>query len=105
MGLRDTDSARQIGDETLLPGNVGSGSKVSSYCPPESDLNLKAFLQPSFNPGHKLRGRKNWRWPRRSMVVLSRHHEFLPVGVKPELEQRAALLYLRLTAASAEVAL
>ena len=29
------------------------------------------------------------------MVVLGRHHEFLPVDVKPELEHRAALVYLQ----------
>jgi hypothetical protein len=29
------------------------------------------------------------------MVVLSHHHELLPVHVEPELEQRAALVYLQ----------
>ena len=59
------------------------------------DVNLKAFPQPRFDPGHKFRGSKTSRWPRRSVVVLSRHHEFLPVDVKPELEHRAALVYLQ----------
>jgi hypothetical protein len=44
--------------------------------------------------GQKLRGRKTLRRARSSVVVLSRHHEFLPVDVKPELEQRASPGYL-----------
>jgi hypothetical protein len=57
------------------------------------NMNLKAFLQPRLDPGHKFRGSKTSRWAWRSVVVLSDHHELLPVNVKSELEQRAALVY------------
>ena len=56
------------------------------------DVNLKAFPQPRFDPGHKFRGSKNSRWPRRSVVALSRHHEFLPVDVRESVEEAARRL-------------
>ena len=58
-------------------------------------MNLKAFPQPRFDPGHKFRWSKPLRWARRSVVVLGRHHKFLPVDVESNLEQRAALVYLQ----------
>jgi hypothetical protein len=54
-------------------------------------MSLKAFLQPRFDPGQKLRGRKTLRRARSSVVVLSRHHEFLPVDVKHESSPIAPL--------------
>jgi len=59
------------------------------------DMNLKAFVQLGFDPGDKFLGSKTSGRARRSVVVLSHHHELLTVNVKPELEQRAVLVYLR----------
>ena len=60
-------------------------------------MNLKAFPQPSFDPGHEFRGSKALRRPRRSVVILSHHNEFLPMDVDSDLEQRASLVYFRLS--------
>jgi hypothetical protein len=58
-------------------------------------MNRKAFAQSRFDPEQKLRGSKTSRWARRRMVLLSHHHQFIPMNVKPELEQRATPVYLQ----------
>ena len=60
-------------------------------------MDFKAFLQPRFDPGHEFRGSKTVRRARRSVVILSHHDEFLPMDIESDLEQRAALVYLRLS--------
>jgi hypothetical protein len=57
-------------------------------------MDLKAFPHPCFDPGDKFRGSKTLRRVRRSPLVLSHDHKFLPVDLKPELEHRTAFVYL-----------
>jgi hypothetical protein len=95
--LRSDDVAASLKQRAVEPEAKSAGFI--------DDVNLKAFPQPRFDPRHNFRGSKTSRCPRRGVVVLSRHHEFLPVDVKPELEHRAALVYLQSSAASAAVTL
>ena len=60
-------------------------------------MDFKAFFQTRLDPGHEFRGSKTVRRARRSMIILSHHDEFLPMDVESNLEQRAALVYLRLS--------
>ena len=61
------------------------------------DMDFKAFSQSPFDPRHEFRGSKTVRRARRGVVILSHHDEFLPMDIESNLEQRAALVYLRLS--------
>jgi hypothetical protein len=60
-------------------------------------MDFKAFSQSPFDPRHEFRGSKTVRRARRGVVILSHHDEFLPMDIESNLEQRAALVYLRLS--------